>query len=159
MKNEIKVKPYVRPETDIVPLNGRIYCDKILRVSKETGAGIYLPASYFLDDEQGNATIEIRQNRFFVVAIAPDVLLEVPDGNGNLRKLRPGDEVVPQDNPDAIGWSLPIVRDYDQEIVHMFYVLHETEIFGIAPEDPEVMIEDDTFDLKIEGDAPSLENE
>ena len=140
---ELKVKKYVRPETTIRPLNGRVFCDKILRVSKQTEAGIQLPVSFFVNDDQGNPKIEIRQNRFIVVAVAHDTTLKVIGENGDLRKLRPGDEIVPQDNPDAVGWTLPIVRDYEDETVNIFYVLHETEISGIAGYDPDIVVEDE----------------
>ena len=147
---EIKVKKYVLPTTELKPLNGRIYCDIIRRVSKVTKAGIHLPVSYFLNDSHGNPTIEIKQNRYFVVAIAHDFNLKVPGCDGKLRSLAVGDEIIPQENPDAIGWTLPVVRDYDQETVLMLFVLHESEIFGLAPDQYEdVMVEDESPETKV----------
>ena len=143
---EVKIKEYILPKTKIKPLNGRIYCDIIRRVSKVTKAGIYLPVSYYLDDSHGNPTIKVLQNRYFVVAIAHDFNLKVPGKDGTLRDLGIGDEIIPQENPDAIGWTLPIVRDYDQETVHMFYVLHESEVFGLAYTEDEVLVEDESIE-------------
>ena len=143
---QLKVKKYILPSTEMKPLNGRIYCDIIRRVSKVTKAGIHLPVSYFINDSNGNPTIQIKQNRYFVVAIAHDFNLQVPGVNGKLRPLAIGDEVIPQENPDAIGWTLPVVRDYDQKTVLMLFVLHESEIFGLAPHEEEVLVEDESIE-------------
>jgi len=147
-KEKLKTKKYVLPETDLVPLNGRIFCDKILRLEEETESGLSLPVTWFMDDDDGNPTIEIAFNRFIVVAVANDVTLKVPVSKyGNhLRELEPGDEVLPQDNPDAIGWTLPVMKDFEQDR-REYYVLHESEISGFC-EPGEIFVQDHSVEDK-----------
>ena len=143
----MKTKKYEPPRTNIIPLNGRIYCSKIMRLEKVSESGIVQPMTFGIKDQQGNP-VTVAYNRYIVVAIADDVTLEVPDGDGDHRKLQWGDEVFPMENPDATGWTLPIITDFDQEERKEFYVLHESEITGWN-EPGEIMVEDE-FDLKIE---------
>ncbi len=145
-KEKLKTKKYKRPETNLIPLNGRIFCDRILRLEEERESGLSLPVTWFMDDDNGNPTIEIAFNRFIVVAVADDVAIKVPDSNGNFRKLQPGDEVLPQDNPDAIGWTLPIIKDFEQDREE-YYVLHESEISGFYEPD-EIFIQDHSVEVK-----------
>jgi len=144
-KEKLKTKKYVLPETNLVPLNGRIFCDKILRLEEERESGLSLPVTWFMDDDNGNPTIEIAFNRFIVVAIAEDVQLKVPGNNGQ-RKLQPGDEVLPQDNPDAIGWTLPVMKDYEKDR-HEYFVLHESEISGFCEPD-EIFVQDHSIEVE-----------
>lgn len=146
-KEKLKTKPYVLPETNLIPLNGRIFCDRILRLEQETEGGLSIPSTWFMEDEHGNPTIEVAHNRFIVVAVAHDCNIKVPGPNGHLRKLEPGDEVLPQENPNAVGWTLPVMRDYENDRKE-YFVLHESEISGYyaAVDDP-LLIQDYSIDV------------
>lgn len=143
----MKTKRYDPPRTNLVPLNGRIFCTKIMRIEEITETGIIKPVTFQVPDEQGNP-VSVAYNRYIVIAVADDVSLKVTDLGGGKRKLKWGDEVIPQENPDAIGWSLPIVTDFENER-RDYFVLHETEIFGFNPTPNDIMIEDEDPELEI----------
>lgn len=134
----MKTKKYEPPRTNLVPLNGRIYCAKVQRIERKRESGIIQIMTFQVPDHNDNP-VTVEYNRFIVIAVAEDVLLRVPDNNGTSRKLRWGDEVFPMENPDATGWTLPIVTDFEDERKE-YYVLHESEIIGFNAS-PEIMIE------------------
>jgi len=146
----MKTKKYEPPRTNLVPLNGRIYCTKVQRIEKERESGIIQIMTFQVPDHNDNPTT-VEYNRFIVIAVAEDVQLRVPDNDGPLgeteiRKLRWGDEVFPMENPDATGWTLPIITDFEDERKE-YYVLHESEIIGFNAS-PEVKVEDKSPETK-----------
>ena len=145
----MKTKKYQPPKTNLIPLNGRIFCTKIMRLEEKTETGIIKPVTFTIPDEQGNP-MQIAYNRYIVIAVAEDVNLVIKDHDGERRKLQWGDEIIPHDNPEAIGWSLPIVTDFENDR-RDYFVLHESEIFGFNPSPDDILIEDE-MELKIEGE-------
>jgi hypothetical protein len=136
----MKTKKYEPPRTNILPLNGRVYCTKIMRLEKVRESGIIQPVTFQVPDEQGNP-VTVAYNRYIVVAVAEDVNITVLDGSAGGRKLKWGDEIFPMENPDATGWTLPIITDFENDR-REFFVLHESEIIGwVEPSD--IIVEDE----------------
>lgn len=117
------------PKPSLTPTHGRIYAKGFKMDDVKTKGGIFLATSFTkMAGENSNKQWEFQ--RYFVLAVAPDVTIGVFDKNlGKNRIVRRGDELAIPYHEDALKYEPAQIMDFDA--AEKFIVFHETEIVGV----------------------------
>jgi hypothetical protein len=112
-------KPIIKiPDTDLRPTPGNILCIGILLTPQKQGSNLILPTKSIYDKRRAGGDADIKEKehkRYFVVSSAAQNY-----------SLAPGDEIFIADNPQAIGYTAPVI--FDQETGFQYIKFDEMEI-------------------------------